>query len=125
MSNINDTINSDAIYAALVYLRDRAESGEGKTKLRDIAGRDVSQLDTKLTARTTSGSFHPGQRVSFTPELLEEIYPGEHLSVEVGLELGRWVVYGSPGMLEAAREGDAVGDPIQQAISRFIADRAH
>ena len=121
----NDALNPDAIYAALAYLRDLAESDEGKARLRDMAGQDVSQLETELTVRTTSGSFHPGQKFTLTPELLEEIYPEERPSVEVGFELGRWVVYGSPGMLEAVAEGDAPGDPILAAVRRFIANMAH
>ena len=113
MTADNNALNSDAIYAGLVYIRDYAASDKA----------DAMQRHVDALGATSSILLVP--RFNFGPELFEEIYPGERTSVEVGLELGRWVVYSGFGLLEEMAKDDKTDEPVQKAVLRFISDRAH
>lgn len=126
--NINDldtdNINSDAIYAALKFLHSYAESEEGQAGYRAV----MEDKDGKIEGMRALASEYKGvnfcaiPRFEWGPELLEEIYPGESESVELGLGVGRFMIWGTAAMWEhMARNQDAIGD----AIRRFIAERAN
>ncbi len=98
-------LNAEAIYAALVYLRDYAESAEGKADFRELMDRRSAKVDffrsiiDEIPA-PPSGEVRvrPIPKFEITPELCEEIYSGEPLSVEVGLGFARWLIWGSPAV---------------------------
>ena len=123
-------LNADAIYAALVYLRDYAESAEGEADFRRLMDRRSAKVDffrsiiDEIPARPDGGEVRvrPIPKFEITPELCEEIYSGEPLSVEVGLGFARWLIWGSPAMAESLAQNDG---PPGVAVRQFLADRAH
>ena len=80
----------------------------------------VDEATAGLDNANARVSFIP--KFEFTPELYEEIFPGEPLSVEVGLEFGRSLIWGGPAVVEALAQAD--GSP-GEATRRFLADRAN
>ncbi len=125
----DDDLNAEAIYAALVYLRDYAESAEGEADFRELMDRRSAKVDffrsiiDEIPA-PPSGEVRvrPIPKFEITPELCEEIYSGEPLSVEVGLGFARWLIWGNPAVAESLAQNDG---PPGEAVHRFLADRAH
>ena len=122
-------LNAEAIYAALVYLRDYAESDEGEADFRELMDRRSAKVDFFRSiideipaAPSGEVRVRPIPKFEITPELCEEIYSGEPLSVEVGLGFARWLIWGSPAMAESLAQNDG---PPGVAVRRFLADRAH
>ncbi len=122
-------LNAEAIYAALVYLRDYAESAEGEADFRELMDRRSAKVDffrSMIDENPAPPSgvvrFRPIPKFEITPELCEEIYSGEPLSVEVGLGFARWLIWGSPAVAESLAQNDG---PPGVAVRRFLADRAH
>lgn len=115
-------LNADAIYAALVYLRNYAKSEKGEQDFRHLLD-DKSETLNQMREMVPEGStFKPIPKVNATPEFCETIYPGEPLSVETGMEAGRHVVYGPAGVAAALALDKG---PIGEAVRRFIADDAN
>ncbi len=119
----DEELNADAIYAALVWLRDYAESEKGEADFRASMEHNEDKIEAFRSIAAEAGvTSRPIPKIDLTPELCEEIYPGEQTSVEFGLTLGRWLIF-------APRFGNAFmpkeGSPEAEAVSRFRADRAN
>lgn len=120
-----ERMNPDAIYAALVWRRDYDESNEGKAASREVFDTKAGTVDfLRGLVKGHGTSIAMILKINASPELLEEIYPGEPVSVEVGLYLAGFIAHGEigPKMAEMYLNGD---DAIAQAVQHFIADRAH
>lgn len=121
-------LNPDAIYAALVFLREYSESDEGAAAYQELLEREDGFGDwfrNTLTEDLPEGHSircHPIPAFTFSPDLLEDIFPDERLSVEYGLELARHIIYGPDFFNEGLASEDG---PTGQAVRRFLADRAH
>ena len=118
-------LNADAIYAALVHVREYRETREGDADygeaLETARNSPMGSFLRDIAAEHEGTTFHVTPKFQYTPELLEHIYPGEPVSVEVGLTLAPKLSI--PGVAEGlARERN---DPLSKAVGRFIADRAH
>jgi hypothetical protein len=116
-----DDLNADAIYAALVYVRVYAESERSKGEFSDALDKPNSLLQRMKGWGLDRAVVRPVPKIEIGPETIEEIYPGERASVEVGIELARMVVF-NPSLAALQAEGDS---RIAVAIRRFIADRTH
>lgn len=139
--NDNQNLNPDAIYAAMAWLREYAESPEGQEKFRaHLDERDAKPNALhdmlKEAAEEAGGDYFSLPKVDVSNELKEKIYPGEPISVEVGIGFARNVIWGSPNFATAILQGaysrllEATPtlddpDPIREAMRRFIADRAN
>ncbi|MDA1044998.1 MAG: hypothetical protein O3C57_07225 [Verrucomicrobia bacterium] len=123
-------LNADAIYAALTFLQGYAESEEGEADFRELLDRKSEKVESfrALAKKVSKGTedrqavFRPIPSFEFTPELCESIYPGEQVNVELGLGYGRLLIWGPPFLTEIAAQGDG---PTEEAVRRFIADRAN
>ena len=92
----NQHLNPDAIYAAMAWLREYVENPQGK-----------EAFGTRL-------------------DEIEEIFFGEPVSITVGIELARNLIWGPPNFSTAILQGKHSEDaPIREAMSRFIAGRAN
>ena len=121
-------LNPDAIYAAMAWLRDYAESPEGQKAVSALFEQKSDMVDSlrSIVKDAASANLYITPVFDFSDETIEEIYPGESVSVEYGIELGRSVIWGSPNIATAILQGtDSEDAPMRQAISRFIADRAN
>ncbi len=124
----DEDLNADAIYAAFIYLRDYAERDEGEAAFREVMDRRSGKVDffRSLVKDASEGLEDANVRVhfipkfEFTPELCEEIFPGE--GVEVGLYLAPKLIWGSPAMAESLAQSHG---PPGEAVRRFLTDRAH
>ncbi len=121
-------LNPDAIYAAMAWLRDYAESPEGQKAVSALFEQKSDMVDSlrSIVKDAASANLYITPVFDFSDETIEEIYPGESVSVEYGIELGRSVIWGSPNIATAILQGtDSEDAPMRQALSRFIADRAN
>lgn len=120
-------LNADAIYAAMVFLREYADSPQGQQAFNDLLEKKeakVNFLRSLMTAPEAVLHIRPVFQIS--DDTIEEIYPGESNSVKTGIELGRSVIWGPPGAAGALLQSRCPEhDPAAQALSRFIADRAN
>ena len=131
----NEKLNADAIYAGMVWLREYAESPQGQQKFRTILENpNVNNDWLKEVAGKAGGSFFSLPKIDVSDELKEEIYPGEPISVEVGIGFARNVLWGSPNFAiailqkscsEFVQRAPPDDEAIRIAMSRFIADRAN
>lgn len=125
---MNSDINGDAVYAAFVFLRDYAESEQGQAEFRelmDVKAQKVESLRRLASeiSRAAAAGFRPIPRFGFSPGLYEDIYSGEPESVELGLEVARFLIWGSDDY--RAHMAKSARGPVGEAIRRFIADRAN
>ncbi|MCH8316406.1 MAG: hypothetical protein IIA64_10570 [Planctomycetes bacterium] len=131
MKVANDNIeklNADAIYAAMAWLRKYAESPEGQKAVSALLEQKGDKVDfmRSIVKEATGAHLHIKPVFDISDETIEEIYPGESISVECGIELGRSVIWGQPAFATAFLQGTSSnGAPIREALSRFIADRAN
>ena len=126
--NDSQNLNADAIYAAMAFLRDYAESPEGREAFK-------THLEAEgVSPEETEAGFLSPPIVHATDELKEEIYPGEPISVQVGIDFARNVIWGSPDFGVAILQGafseikqraHSEKEKITEAMRRFIADRAN
>ena len=123
----NGKLNPDAIYAGMAWLREYTESPQGQEEFRaTLENPNVNTDWLKEVAEEAGGNFFSLPKVNVSDELKEEIYPGEPISVEVGIGFARNVIWGSPNFATAFLQGTSTdGAPIREAMSRFIADRAN
>ena len=124
----NQNLNADAIYAAMAFLRDYAESPEGQKAVSALLEQKGDKVDfmRSIVKEATGAHLHITPVFDISDETIEEIYPGESVSVECGIELGRSVIWGPPAFATAFLQGTSSnGAPIREALSRFIADRAN
>ena len=102
----NEKLNPDAIYAAMAWLRDYAESPQGQEKFRAALENQNVNIDwIKEVAEKAGGSIFSLPKVNVSDELKEEIYPGEPVSVEVGIGFARNVIWGSPNFAISFLQG--------------------
>ena len=129
--NDNQNLNPDAIYAAMAWLREYVESPQGQEEFKaHLDKRDARPNELhawiKKVASEAGGTFHAIPKVHLSYQQTEEIYPGEPISVEVGIGFARNLIWGSPNFSTSILQGtDSEGAPIREALSRFIADRAN
>ena len=124
----SQNLNADAIYAAMEFLRDYAESPEGQEAVSALFEQKSDKADflRSMVKHVPGGICYIRPVFDLSDETIEEIYPGESVSVECGIELGRSVIWGSPNFATAILQGThSSGGPIREALSRFIADRAN
>ena len=124
----DQNLNTEAIYAAMVFLREYADSPEGQKAFSALLEQKGDKVDflRSIAKEATGVHLHIKPVFDISDETIEEIYPGESVSVECGIELGRSVIWGSPNFATAMLQGThSSGAPIRNALSRFIADRAN
>ena len=117
-------LNADAIYAAMVAIRDEVESPEGQAAFRALLEDKAEKVD--FLRGLTSGmgtSVHIRPIFHLTQDQKENIYPNESVSVDAGVELARTILFGSAKVGELLISGNQ-DDPITVAVRRFVADRA-
>ncbi len=124
----NEKLNPDAIYAAMVFLREYAESPEGQKAFSALLEQKTDKVDffRSMIKETAGVHCHIKPVFDISDETIEEIYPGESVSVECGIELGRSVIWGPLAFATAILQGTSSdGAPIREALRRFIAGRAN
>ena len=127
MTDANQLLNADAIYAAMAWLRDYAESEEGQAAFRDL----LEEKAEKVDFLRSFGEAADGATVHLRPvfevpaAIKEEIYPGEPRSVDTGIELARGIIWGPPGCASHMLKDADLEDPMMAALSRYVADRAN
>ena len=120
-------LNTDAIYAAMVHLRDYAESPEGREAFDAL----LEEKSAKVDALRDMGEAIGAATVNIRPvfdlldETKEEIYPSEPESVDAGIEMARSVIWGPPDYVSVMLKDADLEDPMIAALSRFVADRAN
>ena len=121
----NQNLNADAIYAAMAWLREYAESSEGRQDLtKFLEEHETENSAYQEMAKTTEYGAHlMPPPLSISNDGIEEIYPGEHESVLLGLKVAHNVIFG-PAFYTNEMLQDP-NNPAAQALSRFIADRAN
>ena len=95
MTDTNHPLNADAIYAGMAWLRDYAESPEGQKAVSALFEQKSDKVDSlrSITPKEVpAANLYIRPVFDFSDETIEEIYPGESVSVECGIELGRSVI---------------------------------
>ena len=131
-------LNVDAIYAGMAWQREYAETPQGQEEFKTyLDERDAKpELHDILTEEASEAgcillSF---PKVKLSDQQIEEIYPGEAVSVHLGIAFARNVIWGSPDFATAILQGafceikqrtHSDNKLIIEAMSRFIADRAN
>lgn len=130
MGDDGQQLNADAIYVAMVWLRDLAESPEGQAAFRTVL--DVLEEEApSADALRSIGEALGGATVHLQPvfevpdDTKEEIYPGEPDSVDAGIDLARRILWGPPNFASDMLKDADLKDPIIAALSRFVAERAN
>lgn len=126
----NQDLNADAIYAGMAFLRDYVENPRGQEEfgahLDERAARPNPFHDMLKEAGIETGAFFAIPKINLPDHLIEEIFPGEPLSVEVGIAFSRWIIWGPPNFAAAfLQRPGCENEPMTVALSRFIADRAN
>lgn len=127
----NQALNPDAIYAAMAWLRSYVESPEGQEHYRVFLEQkeaDPNPLADQLRVvlKETGADYYERPVLEISDEMKEEIYPDETISVDVGIEFARGMIWGSPNFTTAFLRGaQPESDPIKIAMRRFVADRAN
>ena len=92
---INHALTADAIYAAMVYLRDYAESPEGQAAMRALFDEKSAKLDAfRSMFEGFNATVYPRPVFELSDDTKEEIYPGEVESVDASIELARSMLWG-------------------------------
>lgn len=127
MNDNDQPLNADAIYAAMVYLRDYSESEEGQADYRELLERKGTKANAIRSLGEVLGAdtIHIRPKFDLSGTLKEEIYPGDPDSVDAGIELGRGIIWGPPGFASAMLVDADLTDPMMAALSRYVADRAN
>jgi hypothetical protein len=107
-------LDAGAVYAGMVRVRDYAESDEGKAEYRHL----MEKMRAMAAEIAPGGKFYPKPKVEFRGFR----YPGDRTSFEFGLELGRQIVFGPPGVAKSFAKWEGASG---EAVRRFLADRAH
>ena len=123
----NQSLNPDAIYAGMAWLREHAESFVGRRSVSILLEKKQAKVNAlRALANEVGGDCHIRPVFEVSDEMIEEIFPGESVSVECGIELGRSAIWGPPAFATAILQGTHSEDaPIREAMRRFIADRAN
>jgi hypothetical protein len=119
----DENLNADAIYEAMCFLRAYAESEEGKAATREMMITKADKIDAMRGLAPKDADFRPVPRFEFDSEFIERIFPGEKKSVEVWLNLARYIIWGTPTLAEALMSSECKAT--SEAVRRFIADRAN
>ena len=127
MSDNGQPLIADAIYAAMAHLRDYAESPEGQEAFRALLDEKAAKADFLRSLGKDMGATTVHLRPAFkvSNSLKEEIYPGESVSVDAGIELARGIIWGPPGFASAMLVDADLNDPMMAALSRYVAERAN
>ena len=81
----NQSLNTAAIYAAMVYLRDYSESPEGQAALRHLLDEKAAKVDAfRSMFQGLNATVYPRPVFEVPNATKEEIYPGEPDSVDAG-----------------------------------------
>jgi len=119
----NQALNPDAIYAAMAWLREYAESPEGLEEYRRLEERRKAAIyEHELTEGDTPLAI-PYLRLLATT--IEGIYPGEAESIHIGIDLADAALRETPDQVVMRMQDMGPDDPRVVALSRFIADRAN
>lgn len=119
----NQDLNPDAIYAAMVWLREYLGSRKGKAAYMELLRRRNAAIDEyELTGGNTLLSI---PFIPLTKTMIESIYPGEAESVRIGIDLADSVWREPPDQIEMRKQHMKPDDPRVVALSRFIADRSN
>ena len=112
------------------YLQAYSESDEGQAAVEEMLERKAGKIEffQNMAPEGASGlgggpAFRPIPKFELTAEQYEAIYPGEPMSVELGIDLGRWLIWG-PESLFASWSDATSNSPIDQAVRRFSLFRA-
>ena len=123
----NEHLNPDAIYAAMAWLREYAESPQGLQDLAKFLDEHEAENSAfqEIAERTEyrHGAHLMPPPLSISKDGIEEIYPGEPESVLLGLRIARNVIFGPAFYANEMLQNP--DNPAVQALSRFIADRAN
>ena len=132
MSDDDQQLNAEAIYAAMAYLRDYAESPEGQAALRALLDEKAGKVDMLRAVGAAAGqavgekaSVYLRPKFEISDATKEEIYPGERDSIDAGIELARSMIWGPPGFAAVMLKDADLEDPMMAALSRFVAERAN
>ena len=118
------TLNADAIYAAMAEIRDEVESPGGQAAYRALLNDKSHKVDFfHSLARDTGAHVYIRPVFKLTEEQKDDIFPGDPVSVDVGVELARTILFGPSGIVDALLSGDHQ-DPVYIAVHRFLSDRA-
>ncbi len=125
-SDADRPLNADAIYAAMIWLRDYSESEEGQATVRAIMDEKAGKLDAFRDVFQGSGAVvHPRPVFKISDATKEEIYLGDLVSVDAGIELARSLIWGPPDFASIMLKDADLEDPMMAALSRYVADRAN
>jgi len=131
--------SEDAVYAGMVYVREFAITSEGQ-KHYNTAMKHFGDLDGMGGVPGVAYDVLP--KLELSPKKIETIYPGEPESVEAGINIGRFIIWGSEDIASLLIKGFYFNPSpvsnipnfpidtkqhaeIRRAVSRFIADRAN
>ena len=126
MNDDDQQLNADAIYAAMTYLRDYAESHEGQAAFRGLLDEKAAKLDAfRSMFEGLNATVYPRPVFEILDATKEEIYPGETDSIDAGIELARSMIWGPPDFASMMLKDADLNDPMIAALSRYVADRAN
>ena len=81
-------LNADAIYAAMVAIRDHVESPEGQAAYRAVLDEKSEKVDAlRSLVGGANAQVHIRPVIELTDDRKQEIYPDEPDSVDAGVEL--------------------------------------
>ena len=124
MTHDLQNLNADAIYAAMVWLRNYSESSEGQAEYNALMEQKAEKANFLRSLSPSGVNLRPVFKI--TDAFKEDIYPGEPDSVEVGFELARTIIWGPSGCASALLDQKVEKTtPITVAVSRFISDQAN
>ena len=126
MTDADQSLNADAIYAAMVYLRDYAESPEGQAGFRALLDEKAGKIDIiRALFQGSDAIVHPRPVFEVSGATKEEIYPGEPVSVDAGIELARSLIWGPLDFASVMLKDADLADPMMAALSRYVSDWAN
>ena len=129
MESIDDEtakMNPDAILVGLRFIHEYVRSSEGKAEARAAIEAGFFHV---LVGPATDTNVYAIPRLIWRDEVYEKLYPGEGFSVSFGVQLGRLMLWGPPGLLKSRlRRKNSDRRTllmIEHALRRFNQARSH
>jgi hypothetical protein len=121
-TNEGDDLNADAIYTAMCWMRGYLNTPEGQAEAAILTARgEVSRWSLTSGTGEAIGGSNPDFD-DFDQDQCNEIYPGEHMSVQVGRFLAVKYLYGGEDFAAFIADHHPYDCPTAVALRRFMAD---
>ena len=118
--------SADAILVGIRFIHDYAKTPEGEAEV--MAALRAGFFHT-MPGLDEDSSVYAVPRLIWPDPFYEKLYPGQSFSGSFGIQVGRRMLWGPPGLIDSRPRRERKNAPltraIEEALRRFKRERAH